>query len=208
MKFINLKRESQQLIVVVLIAGTIMACNNNKTAAIESTDKENIPMDSSSSETISAPPVAPPSALNTFTRPNADKEAEKQKMIAMQIDSTYAAITLLDEVKEELNEESNAELSLAERNKKSKAIFNINMIQNELTRALDASILENLRTKTDELEGISKQLGKNIAHLQHVTENLNKAAKCVTKVTNFLAYCLSQGWIKPVTPKKTVGPNQ
>lgn len=203
-KFINLKRESQQLIVVVLIAGTITACNNNKTAAIESTDKENVPIDSSSSGTI----PAPPSALNTFTRPNADREAEKQKMIAMQIDSTYAAITLLDEVKEDLNEESNAELSLAERNKKSKAIFNINMIQNELTRALDASILENLRTKTDELEGISKLLGNNIAHLQHVTENLNKAAKCVTKVTNFLAYCLSQGWIKPVTPKKTVGPNQ
>ncbi len=92
----------------------------------------------------------------------------------MQIDSTYAAITLLDDVKREMTEVSPAELTTAERNKKSKAIFSINIIQNELTRALDASILANLKVKTNELAGIASELEKNVTHLRSVTEKLNK----------------------------------
>ena len=126
---------------------------------------------------------------------------ERQKFILMQIDSTYNAIALLNDAKDEMTATSPASLTVAERNKKSKAIFNINMLQNELTRALDASILANLRVKTDELAGITAELEKNVGHLQTVTEKLNKATLCIGRLTNLLALGLSKGYIKPMTPK-------
>jgi hypothetical protein len=124
-------------------------------------------------------------------------------MILMQIDSTYAAITLLDEAKKELNEASPTELTMAERNKKSKAIFNINLIQNDLTRALDASILANLQIRTNQLAGITADLAKNVAHLQTVTAKLNKATACIGRLTNAMVFCLSKGWLKPATPSNS-----
>ncbi|WP_462248726.1 hypothetical protein [Ferruginibacter sp.] len=139
--------------------------------------------------------------LNKFTPADEVEKAERQKMILMQIDSTYAAIGLLDEVKKEMTDLSPAELTVAERNKKSKTIFHINIIQNELTRAVDASILANLRIKTDELAGISNELEKNVSHLQTVAQKLNKATQCIGRLTNILAMGLSKGWIKPFTPK-------
>jgi hypothetical protein len=122
-------------------------------------------------------------------------------MIIMQIDSTYEAISLLDDVKKEMTEFSPAELTASERNKKSKTIFNINIIQNELTRTLDAAILANLRVRTKELAGITAELQKNVGHLQSVSEKLNKATLCIGRLTNILALGLSKGIIKPFTPK-------
>jgi predicted negative regulator of RcsB-dependent stress response len=140
-------------------------------------------------------------SLNGFTKPVDEAAKERQEMILMQIDSTYAAITSLDEAKQEMTELSPDGLTMAERNKKSKAIFTINIIQNELTRALDASILANLRVRTEQLQGISKELEKNISHLQAVSQKLNKATQCIGRLTNIFATCLSKGWIKPPTPK-------
>lgn len=140
-------------------------------------------------------------AVNKFTSPADEEKVERQKMILMQIDSTYTAISLLDDAKSEMTELSPDELTNAERNKKSKAIFNINIIENELTRALDASILANLRLKTDELAGITTEMEKNVSHLQTLTQKLNKATLCIGRLTNLLALCLSKGYIKPFTPK-------
>ena len=140
-------------------------------------------------------------AVNKLTTAEEAEKAERQKMILMQIDSTYTAIALLDDAKDEMTLTSPAELTVAERNKKSKAIFNINILQNELTRALDASILANLRIKTDELAGITAELEKNVSHLQTVTQKLNKATLCIGRLTNLLALGLSKGYIKPFTPK-------
>lgn len=131
------------------------------------------------------------------------EKAERQQLILMQIDSTYAAIGLLDDVKTEMTGLSPDGLTKAERNKKSKAIFNINIIQNELIRALDASILANLRVRTNELQGITAELEKNVTHLQSVTQKLNKATQCIGRLTNILAMGLSKGWIKPFTPKES-----
>ncbi|MEI9958686.1 MAG: hypothetical protein WDM90_20785 [Ferruginibacter sp.] len=111
------------------------------------------------------------------------------------------AISLLDDAKNEMTSTSPAELTIVERNKKSKAIFNINILENELTRSLDASILANLRLRTNELEGITAELSKNVAHLQVVTQKLNKATACIGRLTNILALGLSQGIIKPFTQK-------
>ncbi|MBS1511938.1 MAG: hypothetical protein JST86_13910 [Bacteroidetes bacterium] len=132
---------------------------------------------------------------------DAAAKEERRKMILMQIDSTYNAIALLDDAKNEMTSLSPDALSGAERNKKSKAIFSINLIQNELTRALDASILANLKIKTDELAGITAEMEKNVEHLQKVTEKLNKATVCIGRLTNLLAMGLSKGIIKPITPR-------
>ena len=122
----------------------------------------------------------------------------------MQIDSTYTAIALLDDAKADITELSPDALTKAERNTKSKAIFNINIIQNELTRSLDASILANLKSKTNQLAGITADIEKNVSHLQSVAQKLNKATACIGRLTNLLAMGISKGWLKPATPKTSM----
>ena len=177
----------------------LQSCNNSSnTAANEKTDDTTNYNKKGSDQTGNE---ASNNAANKFITAEEAEKAERQKMILMQIDSTYAAIALLDDAKDEMTATSPAELTVAERNKKSKAIFNINILQNELTRALDASILANLRLKTDELAGITAELEKNVSHLQTVTQKLNKATLCIGRLTNLLALGLSKGYIKPFTPK-------
>lgn len=182
---------------IIFLVVFFAACNNNAADAADS-KTDNIAADTSTYK----PYVAPDNrAVSGYTKPEDIEKAERQKMILMQIDSTYTAINLLDDAKEEMTDNSPAELTVAERNKKSKAINSINLIQNDLTRALDASILSNLKTRTNELAGITAQLEKNVAHLQSVTQKLNKATQCIGRLTNVMATCLSKGWIKPITPK-------
>jgi hypothetical protein len=147
--------------------------------------------------------IREPAALNGLENVKEDPAtAERRQLIAMQIDSTYEAIALLDDAKKELTETSAAELTVVERNKKSKLIFNINIIQNELTRALDASILANLKIRTNNLAGITAILEKDVAHLKSVTQKLNKATQYIGRLTNILALGLSKGCIKPAIPRK------
>ena len=175
----------------------VQSCNNNKDNAVE--EKKDDTTNYANATTVRPEDVGSFNGLPTT--PEEAEKAGRQKMILMQIDSTYTAISLLDEAKDEMTATSPAELTVAERNKKSKAIFNINILQNELTRALDASILANLRVKTDELAGITAEMEKNVGHLQAVTEKLNKATLCIGRLTNLLALGLSKGFIKPLTPK-------
>ena len=179
----------------------LQACNNNE-STVSFDDKKQVG-DSIKGINTDNTAVSPidGGAPNKFPGLSEVEKAERKKMINMQIDSTYAAINLLDALKMEINAETGTALSMAERNKKSKAIFNINLIQNELTRALDAAILANLQLRTSELAGITKDLEKNVTHLQHVTENLKKATQTITRLIDILAYGLTRGWIKPLTPK-------
>lgn len=184
---------------VILFAFYILllqSCNNSNDKSGTETTADNNTADTA----INTAPYVKPEAgpVNKFIKPG---DAERQEMIIMQIDSTYEAISLLDDAKKEMTEFSPAELTVTERNKKSKAIFNINIIQNELTRSLDAAILANLRVRTNELAGITAELQKNVGHLQSVTEKLNKATLCIGRLTNILALGLSKGFIKPFTPK-------
>jgi hypothetical protein len=174
----------------------LQSCNNSSDKSVTETTADNNTADTAIN---TAPYVKPETGpVNKFIKPG---DAERQEMIIMQIDSTYEAISLLDDAKKEMTEFSPAELTVTERNKKSKAIFNINIIQNELTRSLDAAILANLRVRTNELAGITAELQKNVGHLQSVTEKLNKATLCIGRLTNILALGLSKGIIKPFTPK-------
>jgi hypothetical protein len=193
----NFKCKYRHVNLFILFYIVMQSCDSSdKTKS--TTSKNGDPVNDTINYTIKPTDNGP---LNKFTPADEAEKAERQKMILMQIDSTYAAISLLDDVKKEMTDLSPAELTVAERNKKSKTIFHINIIQNELTRAVDASILANLRIKTDELAGISNELEKNVSHLQTVAKKLNKATQCIGRLTNILAMGLSKGWIKPFTPK-------
>jgi hypothetical protein len=192
------------LAIVLIVLQSCDGCNNSSSTVEESKDHV-----SDSTDTATAGGYTKPgsnasnnNAVNNLPAIEAAKE-ERREMILMQIDSTYAAISLLDDAKNEMTSTSPNELTVAERNKKSKAIFNINILQNELTRALDASILANLRLKTDELAGITLEMQKNVSHLKTVAEKLNKATLCIGRLTNLLALGLSKGIIKPFTPRNS-----
>jgi hypothetical protein len=193
----NFKFKHRPVNLLILFYIVIQSCDSSDKNKSTTSNDENAATDTIN-YTINPADKGP---LNKFTPADEAEKAERQKMILMQIDSTYAAISLLDDVKKEMTDLSPAELTVAERNKKSKTIFHINIIQNELTRAVDASILANLRIKTDELAGISNELEKNVSHLQTVAQKLNKATQCIGRLTNILAMGLSKGWIKPFTPK-------
>ncbi len=202
--FFNPRYRFVKILAAVFI--TLQSCNgcNNSASTVE--ERKDAVRDSADTSTAGGfnqgGNASNNNARNNFPGANAAKE-ERREMLLMQIDSTYTAISLLDDAKNEMTSTSPNELTAAERNKKSKAIFSINILQNELTRALDASILANLRLKTDELAGITLEMEKNVAHLQNVTEKLNKATQCIGRLTNLLALGLSKGIIKPFTPRNS-----
>src|SRR5689334_18508679 len=197
-------RRNYRIKIIILVLLVLQSCNgcNNSSSTVE--ERKDAPADTSAAGGYNKPGsnASNNKAVNSSPAIAAEKE-ERREMLLMQIDSTYAAISLLDDAKNEMTSTSPNELTVAERNKKSKAIFNINILQNELTRALDASILANLRLKTDELAGITSEMEKNVAHLKTVTEKLNKATQCIGRLTNLLAMGLSKGIIKPFTPRNS-----
>lgn len=190
------------LLVYAMLFFLLQSCNNKK-STVSYYDNRNKTGDSilkiDTGNTIESPFDG--GAINKYPGSKDNEKDERQRIINMQIDSTYAAINLLDDLKQEINAETETALTMTERNKKSKAIFNINIIQNELTRVLDASILANLQARTNELTGITRDLEKDVTHLQHVTNNLKKATQTITRLIDLLTYGLTRGWIKPLTPK-------
>jgi hypothetical protein len=139
-------------------------------------------------------------SLNGLNKTNS-AAAERRQMILMQIDSTYSAISLLDTAKQQLTDISPADISMAERNKRSKIIFNINIMQNELIREMDAAIVSNLKKHTNELSSITLDMKNNAAYLSTMVQQLNKVTQCISRLTNIFAEGLSRGFIKPLTPK-------
>jgi hypothetical protein len=172
----------------------IQSCyNNNNSVATESANDDTINYHKNK--------TTGQGALNNLPGHGDAAMAERKQMILMQIDSTYSAVAFLDTAKQELTDMAPAEITMAERNKRSKVIFNINIIQNELIRELDAAILVNLKTRTNELNNITLELKKDAGHLSTMVQQLNKITQCVSRLTNILAAGLSKGFIKPVTPK-------
>lgn len=178
---------------VFVSCALVQSCNNSSDQAITA----NAPDDTINyrkKESADAAIKSLPAAGNAAS-------AERRQMIQMQIDSTYNALLLLDTAKQQLTDIAPAEMSMAERNKRSKIIFNINLLQNELIREMDAAILSNLKSRTSELNNITIDLEKNAAHLTTMVQQLNKVTLCISRLTNILAEGLSRGFIKPLTPK-------
>ena len=169
----------------------IQSCNNSSdTNAVSSVD-----------DTINYHKNETDAAFNSLHKKDDAIGAAGRQMILMQIDSTCRTISLLDSAKQQLADISPSAMSITERNKRSKIIFNINLLQNELIREMDATILINLKNRTHELNSITLELEKNAAHLTTVVQQLNKVTQCVSRLTNMLAEGVSRGFIKPHTPK-------
>jgi prefoldin subunit 5 len=182
---------TKTIIQVAIVSGLLLqSCNNSNTAVATEPAADDTINYTNYSDTKGS--------LNNL---NTGADAERKQMIMTQIDSTYAAIALLDETKQDLTDMSVTEITLAERNKKSKLLFNINIIQNELIRELDGAIVNNLKAQTKTLSDITQELDKNATHLNTITQKLNKLTQTVSRLTNLLAAGLSKGFIKPATPK-------
>jgi hypothetical protein len=132
-----------------------------------------------------------------------DAEAEKIKrreLIYMGIDSTYYAIHQIEEIKDEIGEESSVNLSVSERNIKSKVIQKLNILQNSLARQVDSALLINLKIHTKQLADINNSITENVVHLKDISAKLAKAANIMNRITGVLSFCVSKGLIKPPTP--------
>lgn len=182
---------TKTIVQAAIVSGILLqSCNNSNTAVTSETAVDDTINYTNHSD-----------SKGSFNSLNTGADAERKQMIMTQIDSTYAAIALLDETKQDLTDISATEITVAERNKKSKLLFNINIIQNELIRELDGAIVNNLKTQTKTLSDITLELEKNTTHLNTITQKLNKLTQTVSRLTNLLAAGLSKGFIKPATPK-------
>jgi len=136
------------------------------------------------------------SLVNTESR----KQREIRKFLYMSIDSTYFAIHEIEKIKNELSSHSAVGYSEGERNLKSKALLNLNLIENTLTRQLDSALLINLKLHTSQLQQINDKMSKDAEHLKLLSHKLEKAAIIMSRITGVLAVCVSKGIIKPPTP--------
>lgn len=132
-----------------------------------------------------------------------DESVIRRQVMYMGIDSTYYAINEIENIKNEIADESAVALSVLERNIKSKAILKLNIIQNSLARQVDSALLVNLKQHTKELAGINNTIMANVGHLKDISIQVNKAAGIMNRLTGVLAFCISKGFIKPPTPIKS-----
>lgn len=129
-----------------------------------------------------------------------DDDERKRALLYAGIDSSYVAISKLDEIKNEINAEPAVGYSAQERNVRAKSILQLNMLSNMLARRVDSSMLVNLKEHTQQLQGINDGITKNLEHLQLLTERLKRAATILERVTNILAGCVSAGMVRPAIP--------
>lgn len=135
-----------------------------------------------------------------FIKDPALSEAERKRtLLYMAIDSTYAAMKEIEEIKNEMSAQS-VGLSLTERNVKAKALMQLNKIGNALTRHIDSAVLVNLKQQTEQLKLINNNLDDKVEHLQELSEKLARAGKVMERITDLLTLCVSKGIVKPATP--------
>jgi len=121
-------------------------------------------------------------------------------IVYMSIDSSYYALNAIEGVKNDIASNSSIDLSVSERNLKSKTIQKLNAIQNLLIRQVDSVLLINLKTQTNELAAINSSIAADVGHLKNISQQLSKVSEIMGRVTNVLTFCISRGIVKPPTP--------
>ncbi len=151
--------------------------------------------------------IMPPTGPGTFNSPEAgfstaeeEERKRKRELLYMGIDSTYYAIGQIELIKSEMSNQSAVNLSASERNLKSKALQQLNLIENTLCRQVDSALLVNLKMHTQQLEKINTDINGKVERLQKLSENLAKAAQVMDRITSVLSICVGKGIIKPATP--------
>lgn len=127
----------------------------------------------------------------------------KRKWLLLSIDSTYSAIRQIEIIKNEMILQPVSKLSMQERNLRSKALNQLNLLENALTRQTDETVLAHLKQYTAKLEQINDRTEKNTERLHELSDKLVKVGLIMENVTNVLAFCVSKGIIKPTTPKSS-----
>ncbi|MBI1341702.1 MAG: hypothetical protein GC171_02075 [Terrimonas sp.] len=177
---------------------TILSCNNRADNKPSISDDLPVPDSVSSNR----PPFIQPNTNAFNNRPDINEEREKERraILYMSIDSTYFAINAIEDIKNDLVQVSSINLSVPERNLKSKALLKMNIIQNSLARQVDSTLLVNLKKHSNELAGINKSITGDIVHLKNLSLQLNRLTAIMGRLTDVLTMCVSRGLIKPPTP--------
>ena len=187
---------------IFVIGLLFSACENKGTSTVKDTNAEYEGNTAVDYDKVKPSAGNAHGAMGYVPADGESAEESKAKAIQMQIDSAYKSIALLEEAKIALNNTQDELLSTAERNAKSKAIYYINQIQNEMCRAVDASIINNLKMNAAKLSEITSTMEDNVNNLKSASESLQKAAAYVTKTSNIFSTCFTSGWIKPAIKKK------
>lgn len=180
----------------------VLSCNNDNKSSVTVTDKEYDRDSSGSKNVVIVNPANKPFAgidSSLFSKER-DERSKRRMIVYMSIDSSYFALNAIEGIKNEIASSSSIDLSVSERNLKSKTIQKLNSIQNLLIRQVDSVLLINLKTHTNELALINNSIAADVAHLKNISIQLSKVAEIMGRVTNVLTFCISRGIVKPPTP--------
>ena len=180
----------------------LVSCNDDNKSSVTIT-REEYDRDTSASNkvVIRNPETRPFSGIDStqFSRER-DERVKRRQIVYMSIDSSYFALNAIEGVKNEIASNSSINLSVSERNLKSKTIQKLNAIQNCLVRQVDSVLLINLKTHTNELAAINNSIAADVGHLKNISQQLSKVSEILGRVTNILTFCISKGIVKPPTP--------
>jgi hypothetical protein len=180
----------------------VLSCNNDNKSSVTVTDKEYDRDTSSSKKVVITDPSNKPFAGidSTLFSKEKDERLKRRMIVYMSIDSSYYALNAIEGIKNDIASNSSINLSVSERNLKSKTIQKLNAIQNLLIRQVDSVLLVNLKLHTNELAAINTSIAADVTHLKDISIKLSKVAEIMGRVTNVLTFCISRGIVKPPTP--------
>jgi len=180
----------------------LLSCNNDNKSSVTVTEKEYDRDTSAANKVVITNPANKPfSGIDSSLFSKERDERLKRRMIVyMSIDSSYYALNAIEGVKNDIASNSSIDLSVSERNLKSKTIQKLNAIQNLLIRQVDSVLLINLKTQTNELAAINSSIAADVGHLKNISQQLSKVSEIMGRVTNVLTFCISRGIVKPPTP--------
>ncbi len=182
---------------IILLVLIFFSCKNNKDKIDIS---ESFTTDTSANVYTEKPDFnTVPFGSGLFDEEKEERE-KRRTLLFISIDSTYSAIRQIETIKREMTNQSAINLSMVERNLKSKALLKLNLLENELARQVDSSLLLNLKLHTNQLNQINQQISLKSDHLQELSEKLARAGAIMSRVTDVLGACISKGIIKPATP--------
>ncbi len=185
-------------IFILLLPVALFACNNNAEESKEKFDD----MSGGDGHDTTTHVFIDPTSMNPIGMDSAlrGEVLKAREIIFIGIDSTYSAIHQIDDIKNEIGDESSVELSTSERNIKAKAINKLNLIQNVLVRQVDSAMLVNLKQHTQQLAAINNSITNNVEHLKSISAKLDKVSAIMQRLTDVLSVCISRGLVKPPTP--------
>jgi hypothetical protein len=196
-----MQMKKQHLIIIAV--AIIVSCNNKKQETEE--NMTGYTEDSTSGKFVPGPDpgkiaYGKPSGSLNVDEDELEERKKRRDLLYMGIDSTYFAIHQIEEIKNEIGDEPSIDLTVSERNIKSKAIQKLNVLQNSLAMQVDSALLVNLKIHTKQLSDINNSITGNVMHLKDISAKLTKAANVMTRITGVLSFCVSKGLIKPPTP--------